>query len=135
MRAKIVIPLAAISAASRSIVSFGPTPLGRVIKPSTAIRRSAAPTAPSLREAQRRSNPFRRRGLDCFASLAMTALRGSHGEDGRARRLTPFEIAMRLRRVLQRIGLVDGDLDRAAADDVEELLRHGDEILALGGVG
>src|SRR5260221_6402617 len=91
------------------------------------------PSTPSLREAKRRSNPADA-AMDCFAALAMTVL-ASHGKDGRARRLAPFEIAMRLRRVLQRVGLVDGNLDGAAGDDVEELLRHGDEIRALGGVG
>src|SRR6266481_4725919 len=43
---------------------------------SDALRRENADSySPSLREAQRRSNPGCRRGgiLDCFASLAMTA--------------------------------------------------------------
>ena len=42
---------------------------------------------------------------------------------------------MGFRRVLQRIGLVHLDLDRARFDDVEQLLGHRDEVFALGSIG
>src|SRR5260370_27780019 len=76
--------------------------------------------------------------MDWIASpfrLAMTAGVASYSKNSRSRGLAGLEIAMCLRRVLQRVGLVDGDLDGAAADDLEEFLRHGDKILAVGGVG
>src|SRR5258708_5460342 len=76
--------------------------------------------------------------MDWIASpfrLAMTAGGASYRKNSRSRGLAGLEIAMRLRRVIQRIGLVDGDLDGAAADHLEELLRRGDEVLALCSVG
>src|SRR3954470_16309353 len=42
---------------------------------------------------------------------------------------------MRLCGVLQRIGLVHLDLDRAGLDDVEQLTCHRDQAFTLGGVG
>src|SRR5664279_4866145 len=42
---------------------------------------------------------------------------------------------MRLGGVLQRIGLVDLDLDSAGLHHLEQLFRHGNEALALGGIG
>src|SRR3954449_8137915 len=64
-----------------------------------------------------------------------TARQRSHREDGRSRGLARGEIGMRLCGVLQWIGLVHLDLDRAGLDDVEQLARHRDQALTLGGVG
>src|SRR5580698_3243837 len=59
----------------------------------------------------------------------------SHREDRRARGLARLQIAMGLGRVLQRIGLVDLDLDGAGFDDLEEIPRHRQHVGALGGIG
>ncbi len=56
-------------------------------------------------------------------------------EDDRARRLAAFEIAVRLRGILQRVGVVHVDLHDALRDDVEQVVGVGQQILALGDVG
>src|SRR5262249_7393898 len=56
-------------------------------------------------------------------------------EHGRAGRLAALEIPMGLCRVLQRVFLVDRNLDLAAPDHVEQLLGRREQILALGRVG
>src|SRR5436305_9452231 len=56
-------------------------------------------------------------------------------KNGRTRGLARLQVAMRLRRVAQRIGLVDRQLDDALLDDVEQFARGGQQILAAGRVG
>src|SRR5262245_39130113 len=58
----------------------------------------------------------------------------SGNEDRRSRGLARLEIAVRLRRVLEGVAVVDLDLHLAGGDDVEEVFRAGDEVVALGGV-
>src|SRR5688500_1588826 len=54
------------------------------------------------------------------------------GKQNRAARRAPrLEIAMRLRRVAQRVRLVDGDLDLAALDEPEKLSCAGVECARL----
>src|ERR1044072_278793 len=59
----------------------------------------------------------------------------SGNQDGLPGGLARLEVDVGLRRLAQRVVLVDGDLDLAALDHLEQRLGAGLEVLAGGGIG
>src|SRR5215472_3436436 len=87
--------------------------------------------------ASRRSMPLARGSISGNSPAAPRSARSPMlgCEDRRPGRLTRLEVAVRLRGVLQRVPVVDLDLHLPGGHDVEEVLRAGDEVVALRGVG
>src|SRR5215472_7277298 len=67
--------------------------------------------------------------------LPVPAVRPLNRKYRRAGGLARRQVGVRFGRVLQRIGLIDLDLDDALDDDIEQFLGAGDQVFALGGIG
>src|SRR5260221_10037415 len=110
---------------------MSPAPAGR---PSGVAKQTTCPAFTSTRQltaASLGSKSCAGSGMRTRATRACA----SDQKNRRSRGLARSQIGVRLGGVLQRIGLIDRDLDRAGEHHVEQLFRHGNQILALGGIG
>src|SRR4029077_13437267 len=73
--------------------------------------------------------------LDAAVTLDDQTPRHSRQQNRRPGRLPALQIAVSLRRILERIGLINLDPYLSGLDDIEEIRGHGLEVLALCSVG
>src|SRR6185436_948214 len=66
--------------------------------------------------------------------LLSLGLWSSRQKYGGTRRLACFQVAMRLRSILQSVGLVYFDFDLAGLHDIEQFLGASFQVLAAGGI-